>query len=281
MKTLNVEAISDPTLCADSNGNNSLKDIIGHLSTKLTQLSNGKSVHYIELGPEPIKTSLLIKNIKSVAKDLFYTSIDINETSEQAMRDAVIPLLESSKHFNFIADDYRNVVRSQIEHGQHLTIITMLGFQEGNELPSTIGDLINAMGGQSTHILSEMQLFNKDRENQIFDFYANVNMLRFSQLVSKQQNYQLLDEDITKIVPLRFLDKLFQTAVTLQPVYKNDIFGYLMTNICIKYNLQQFRSIRLKYDCHVIYECISGDRSVIYQLAEYVSHSCVLSQKIS
>ncbi|MCQ4438220.1 hypothetical protein NO135_24755, partial [Clostridioides difficile] len=59
--------------------------------------------------------------------------------------------------FNYIADDYRNVQWNPIDVGQDVPFITMLGFQEGNELPVTSGRLIRNLGGKSTYVGSELQ----------------------------------------------------------------------------------------------------------------------------
>jgi hypothetical protein len=64
-----------------------------------------------------------------------------------------------------------------------VTLITMLGFQEGNELPDTIGKIIRQIGGARTYVLSEMQLSIPEGDEHIHRFYRHDCMHRFSELI--------------------------------------------------------------------------------------------------
>lgn len=50
MRNLNELGVRSPALCADRDGNGSLREAIGKLSERLATLSRGRDVHYIELG---------------------------------------------------------------------------------------------------------------------------------------------------------------------------------------------------------------------------------------
>ena len=271
MRNLNELGVRSPALCADRDGKGSLREAIGALSERLATLSRGRHVHYIELGPEPVKTTELMKAVSGGGPDhLRYTAVDINESSEDAMRHAIMPFLKTPGCFNYIADDYRNVQWNHIDLGQDVTFITMLGFQEGNELPVTIGRLIRNLGGKSTYVVSEMQLLVEGREEPIYDFYQNENMVRFSEIVSRQQGFEPLGKHHVSIVRLNLLGDQFHVAVTLQPVSKAGADGHLITNVCLKYTPEQFRHVRLSHgNCRVIDELHSGDGSVVYQIAQF------------
>ena len=274
MYALNVQGICQSDTCADSDGNGSLNELVNTLGEKIAILTKGKRVHYIELGPEPVKTSELIKHLKDSAEDLIYTAIDINQTSEPFMRDELVPLLKSADHFRFLARNYHHVDRTELECGQDITLITMLGFQEGNELPPKIGQLINQLGGMSTYIISEVQIYKLDNQDHIYEFYQNDNMIEFSKLVCIEQGGVPFGNHLIEIVPVHMDGQILHVAVTLQLSNKDDDIGYLVTNICIKFTQHQFSHIRETYaDCEVIGEFISGDRSVSFQLAQFNSKS--------
>lgn len=271
MCDLNEQAISQHGLCADTRGRRGLKTVIDTVAEKLAALSWGHRVHYVELGPEPVKTACLLKRIAETATSIRYTAIDINQTSESAMRDAVLPILREPGDFNYLAADYRTVTEAALRHDQDLTLITLLGFQEGNELPVSTGRLIRSLAGNTTYILSEMQVYEDGLEDAIRSFYANPSMLKFSRMVAFQKGFTPLGEHEATLVQLRILDELIHVAVTLQPVMKLQEQGCLLTNICLKYTPEQFRHFRTQHcNCRVVDEFASGDGSVRFQIAKYL-----------
>lgn len=271
MRALNEQGVGQDGLCADASGQGALKNVIDNVADHLAALGSGRRVHYVELGPEPIKSACLLKRMAETSSSIRYTAIDINQTSEPAMRDALRPIVQSDGSFNYMAADYRNVTHDLLRHDQELTLITLLGFQEGNELPVSTGRLIRNLAGETTYILSEMQVYEQGLEQSILEFYANPNMLQFSQMVAHQQGFTPLGEHEAILVPLRILDEPIQVAVTLQPVQRRHQHGYLLTNICLKYTPEQFRRTRAQHcNCSVMDEFASGDGSVRYQIAKYL-----------
>ncbi|MNE15548.1 hypothetical protein D3C76_590260 [compost metagenome] len=271
MRALNEQGISQNGLCADARGQGALKSVIGKVAERLAALSSGRRVHYVELGPEPVKSACLLKRMVETSTSIRYTAIDINQTSEPAMSDAVRPIVQGDGSFNYIAADYRTVTKDTLRHDQDLTLITLLGFQEGNELPVSTGRLIRNLAGDTTYILSEMQVYEDGLEKAILAFYANPNMLQFSRMVALQQGFTPSGEHEAILVPLRMLDETVHVAVTLQPVQRLQEHGYLLTNICLKYTPEQFRRIRARHcNCSVVDEFASGDGSVRYQIAKYL-----------
>lgn len=271
MRALNEQGMGENGLCADTQGQGALKHIIGILADRLAALSEERHVHYIELGPEPIKTACLVKRISEASASTRYTAIDINQTSESAMRDAVLPIVNERGSFNYIAADYRTVTHADLRHDQDITLITLLGFQEGNELPVTTGRLIRSLAGDATYIVSEMQIYEEGLESRIHAFYANPHMFRFSQVIALQQGFNPLGDHEFALVRFRLLDELIHVAVTLQPVERRRQHGYLLTNICLKYTPEQFRRVRASHcNCQVVDEFASGDGSVRYQIAKYL-----------
>lgn len=275
MCALNEQGLNTEGLCADAQGHGSLNSLLTQLADRLARLSQGQRVHYVELGPEPIKTVPLLTQIARAANNLRYTAIDINATSESIMRDAVTPIVAERGSVHYLAADYRTVSHEQLRHDQDLTLITMLGFQEGNEAPAATGRLIRNLAGEATYIISEMQVYEEGLESCIHAFYANPHMHSFSQLIARQQGFLPIGEHETTLLRLKIPDDLLHVAVTLQPVRHLDHHGYLLTNSCIKYTPEQFRRMRsLHGNCTVLDELVSGDGSVRYQIAQYLPPHC-------
>lgn len=271
MRALNEQGVGEDGLCADALGQGALKSVIGKVAERLAALSDGRRLHYVELGPEPIKSSCLLKRIAQTSSSIRYTAIDINQTSEPAMSDAVRPIVQADGSFNYIAADYHTVTHDVLHHDEELTLITLLGFQEGNELPVSTGRLIRNLAGEKTYILSEMQIYEEGLERPILAFYANPHMQQFSRMVALQQGFNPSGEHEAILVPLRILDETIHVAVTLQPVQHLQQHGYLLTNICLKYTPEQFRRIRARHcNCSVVDEFASGDGTVRYQIAKYL-----------
>ena len=271
MRALNEQGLGEDGLCADTQGQGALKSVIGNVAERLATLGSGRSVHYVELGPEPVKSTCLLKRMAETSSSIRYTAIDINQTSEPVMSDALRPIVQADGSFNYIAADYRTVTHDALRHDQELTLITLLGFQEGNELPVSTGRLIRNLAGDATYILSEMQVYEQGLEGAILAFYANRNMLQFSHMVALQQGFIPSGEHEAILVPVRILDESIHVAVTLQPVQRLHEHGYLLTNICLKYTPEQFRRIRARHcNCSVVDEFASGDGSVRYQIAKYL-----------
>lgn len=270
MTSLNAEGMTRADLCATPSGYGSLNQTLRAVADDLVALVGQDRLHYVELGPEPVKTSALIGYLlENGVKAQDYTAIDINHASQAVMRDALEPLLPTAQGFNYLAEDFRNLERQHIERGQDVTLITMLGFQEGNELPGTIGDIIRSMGGKRTYVLSEMQLSTPGGDDHIHRFYEHDCMSRFSDLIGLKMGFEKRDRHRIVVSEIEHDDDRYRVAATLLPVSDGREEGYLLTNVCLKYTREQFMRIRQEYGGYkVIGEYCSGDGSVIYQLSE-------------
>ena len=271
MTSLNNEGMTCADVCAAPDGQGSLSQTLRAVARELAVLVGQDRLHYVELGPEPVKTSTLIRSLRDGGvHPTDYTAIDINESSHAIMRDAVVPLLPGTHGFNYLAQDFRDVQRQHIECGQDVTLITMLGFQEGNELPGTIGDLIQRVGGKRTYVLSEMQLTTQLNDDHIHRFYEHECMRRFSDLIGLKLGFEKRADHRVIVSEIEYNEVRYRVAVTLLPVCDGHEQGYLLTNVCLKYTQEQFLRVRQHYGGYqVIGEYCSGDNSVIYQLAEY------------
>ncbi len=271
MTSLNTEGMTRSDLCAAPSGYGSLDQTLRAVADDLIVLLGQDRLHYVELGPEPVKTSALIGYLLAHGVEpQDYTAIDINRASHIAMRNAVEPLLPAAHGFNYLAKNFRDLERHHIERGQDVTLITMLGFQEGNELPGTIGDIIRSVGGKQTYVLSEMQLSTPEGDDHIRRFYEHACMSRFSDLIGLKMGFEKLGTHQIVVSEIEHEDDRYRVAATLLPVSDGREEGYLLTNVCLKYTREQFVRIRQEYGGYkVIGEYCSGDGSVIYQLSKY------------
>ena len=270
MTSLNTEGMTRADLCAAPSGYGSLDQTLRAVADDLVVLLGQDRLHYVELGPEPVKTSALIGYLlEHGVEPQDYTAIDINRASHITMRDAVEPLLPAAQGFNYLAKNFRDLERHHIERGQDVTLITMLGFQEGNELPGTIGDIIRSVGGKQTYVLSEMQLSMPEGDDHIRRFYEHACMSRFSDLIGLKMGFEKRGTHQIVVSEIEHEDDRYRVAATLLPVSDGREEGYLLTNVCLKYTREQFMRIRQEYGGYkVIGEYCSGDGSVIYQLSK-------------
>lgn len=271
MASLNTQGITGADVCAAPCGSGSLGDLLHAVADDLIQLVGRDSLHYVELGPEPVKTSALISYLlEAGVEPRYYTAVDINRASYDVMRKVVEPLLMAPQGFGYLASDFRELRRHHIERGQDVTLITMLGFQEGNELPDTLGEIIHRMGSTRTYVLSEMQLSTSDGDTHIQRFYDNDCMRRFSDLIGLKMGLNKTDRHQVVVSEIDHKDDRYRVAATLLPVHDGHDEGHLLTNVCLKYTREQFIRVRQEYGGYrVIGEYCSGDGSVMYQLSEF------------
>ena len=133
MTSLNQEGVDRVDLCAAPCGQGALGQLLRAVADDLVELVGQDRLHYVELGPEPIKTCALMRHLlENGAEPLHYTAVDINQASHGVMRRSVEPLLAAPQGFRYLSTDFRSLYRRHIDCGQDVTLITMLGFQVGN-----------------------------------------------------------------------------------------------------------------------------------------------------
>ena len=91
MRALNEQGIGEEGLCADTRGHGALKSVIANVAERLAALASGRRVHYVELGPEPIKSTCLLKRMAETSTiwtspSSFNSSRRIGTTSRHPQR---------------------------------------------------------------------------------------------------------------------------------------------------------------------------------------------------
>tara|TARA_B100000508_G_scaffold132750_1_gene121968 strand:- start:847 stop:1836 length:990 start_codon:yes stop_codon:yes gene_type:complete len=267
MAALNKMAVSGNGICADRSGNASLHDGLISTADYISHKVNGASVRYIEIGPEPYKTELIIKRLIGNGVDLTsYIGLDINPESEKAMRLALEPVV-GKQRFSYKINDYNELQSSSFGFHDGITVVTMMGFQEGNELPRKMLRILKKLTSKGDLLLSEMQLSSLAGWKPIIDFYSLQPMKQFSQKICERAQLKPAGQHRIFLTPIETELGPVMTAATVIPYKLFDHHRYLLTNCCLKYTKDQFRAARKKEnDFQIVKEFFSGDQTVAYQL---------------
>jgi hypothetical protein len=246
-------------------------------------------VRYVELGPEPWKSSAIIVHLLAAGVRLaYYVGIDINPKSEATMRDALVPIIGAERFAYLIADFYKCSADEIPEPSSapapddgYFTVVTNLGFQEGNDLPERIGPMLSCLTRPGDLVLSEMQVFRTLRsgaaESIIKDFYHHPEMRRFSGLVGRQFDpaCSLVPSEGDKteylfyLVPMQTEIGAVKVATTLISVLVDGAKRYVLTSSCLKYTPDQFNLARQTKGKFVVRKVLeTGDKSVVFHISE-------------
>jgi hypothetical protein len=293
MANLNQIALESINLCAGSYGP-SFRDSLFAAAGNLSSLTKGRPVRLVELGPEPWKARAIISGLLAAGVTVQqYVGVDINPESEQTMRKALEPLIGPHRFSYLVRDFYEASVNdypplpvvngfSATERGGTVTIMTNLGFQEGNDLPSRIGPMLARLTRPGDLLLSEMQVYHDEQEAHtaaIRDFYLHPEMRRFSMLVgSKFHDQSRIKSDVQKAAPSDYVYNLVpldteigtvNVATTMVGVQVQGTKKYVLTNSCLKYTPDQFAMAREKTGSFLVRSTqTTGDESVVFQISE-------------
>ncbi|MGH7928325.1 MAG: hypothetical protein ACREQV_11070, partial [Candidatus Binatia bacterium] len=201
MWDLNEAGLRDPTLGTTRRSAITLSRALGLIVGDLLEICRSRPLQYTELGPEPSKTKVILRQLlEGGANVRRYTSVDINPTSREAMREEISELIPS----NVI--DSRQVLFDQLHRTDYrlsgmMNVVTMLGFEEGNEHPEVVASMLERLLRPGDVVLSEMQLLSPGGWMPIFNFYHTSLMRRFSQLILKRYMPDVESDYAVYLVP--------------------------------------------------------------------------------
>ena len=280
MRALNAKALRDSKIGADEMGRHNFFITIERFATDIADAIHDRPFTYVELGPEPIKTKCLIRHLRAHGIRLKgYVGIDINPASEEPMREALAPEIDPSlTHFRF--RDFSDLSQADIHRKNSHSLITMLGFQEGNEHPDTIARRLESIIFPGDLVASEMHVSTKSTRDKLQTFYESSEMRRFSRLAFErlvgtcpsEYSVRTLDIDLGFNCPV-------PVSVTFESFEDPDTgaISLCVTNWCLKFSALQHRSVREAVtNLQVIAERRTGDRSVSFQLAEAITDSSLV-----
>lgn len=271
LREINQIGINEKDLCRSDDGNGySFREGLDKSISELSYRLKNKKIIYIELGPEPVKTELILNGIMNTAELAAYICIDINASSKNFMLQHISKLIGDSK-VTYLLSDYRDISRSQIldiigqEYKDCTFVITSLGSQEGNEHPEVMHSVYRSLMDKGDLLLSEMQILPTYNHHPIFAFshhplWKAVSKSHVSRMMGDfPSNYG------TVMVSLNLNDiGSVKCAIAVESIKKNETENLFLSNYCLKYKLEQIRELRTQYGYSITNEIITGDGSVLF-----------------
>ena len=150
-------------------------------------------------------------------------------------------------------------------------LVTMLGFEEGNEHPTAGDRMLERILEPGDLFLSEMQILSGGGWHPIFNFYQNDLMRRFSKIALERRRPRVDSEYGVCLVPLALGTDGSPTmaAVTAERVLgaQSGDESIFVTNYCLKFALDGYRHLRESSgNLKVLAERTTADGSVVFQL---------------
>lgn len=271
MRRLNEEALELPDLGRLDGRGASFSQAMGQSLDAIAARSAGRPLQYVELGPEPAKTCAILRGLMARGVEIAsYTAVDINPASVREMHGPLQAILPEERIHHRVTSfaDYR-VAPQRIDGAQ--VLLTMLGFQEGNDDPAVMSDWLARMSGPGDLMLSEAQLLVPGKDHLITDFYHHKLMRRFSQVAFERIFGTTPSEFEALLLPVRLSDGHHAAAMILGERFRgaDGHQRFLVTNFCTKFTEPDYERYReLDGQFKVVDAQYSGDRSLVFQLSE-------------
>jgi hypothetical protein len=272
MRDLNAMGLEDSNLCRSEAGGMSFAEALHAIIRDFTDIAAHTPIHYVELGPEPVKTTEILQRLVDGGVQIrSYTALDINPASKYVM-DSCVGRYLATDNIHHVTADYFSLPDLMIEDDGAQALVTMLGFQEGNETTHKIMNFFRRVVRPGDILLAEMQLLSKVNWLPIFRFYGSEQMRRFSKLGLQRALGNLESEYGVALVPVPMeVAGCGFVAVTTERIQSDGDLNdkIVVTNYCIKYTKEDFTMLR-EFDrgFRVISQRVTGDGSVGFQLAE-------------
>lgn len=274
MRDLNAGALADPLLGADAEGLHSLRGRLRMAVDDLVDVLDGKPVSYVEFGPEPTKTrEILARMLDAGVPVVRYLAVDINPASGARMRAALGDLLGPDR-IEVVNAPFEAVAPETLHVPGATTVLTSLGFQEGNEHPERVASTLGRLLRPGDLVLAEMQIADRGDDAAFEAFYHTALMQRFSRLCvarampGARTRFQLAITDVD--CGLESPVRVCAMCEDLPPDGEGRPRSFI-TNICLKPTSAQWRAMRTRDGrFEVLAQRRTGDISVAFQLARRV-----------
>lgn len=270
MLDLNKTSMNDPLVASDPEGREGFAATLEGIVDEIAKGFKLEPLVYVELGPEPIKTEFIMSRlIEKGVRIESYVSVDINPKSENEMKSTIKKFLPEDKIF-FINKSFEKLNSSDFQEVKNPIIVTMLGFQEGNDLPQDTALLLQQILRPGDMVVSEMQISCNNRDHAFKHFYRDPRMREFSRIalqrtlpgVTSQYRICVVNVEVEpgEIVP---------ACVMYEDILDGPAAGKIfVTNYCLKPSVEQFERFRASAGFSVKAQRITGDGAVAFQLAE-------------
>lgn len=278
MACLNKQGLQQNSLGKLSEDGLSFQEAILEACKSLAEQFYDLPITYVELGPEPIKTAYILKSLLLLGvKIRRYIAVDINPVSKTSMLPALNEIL-SGVPIDFVTTSFEDFKLETFldaqndDHHYSPALITMLGFQEGNDEPSIMIDWMQNIARSGDLLLSEVQLYNLETGTNIPEFYRNPLMQRFSRIAFERAfsgTFPSLNRFF--LLPVRTDNNGYINTAILgeEFIEKKGERSLFISNYCLKYTKQQFHDHRVaKAYFEIINEVYTEDQSLVFQISK-------------
>ncbi|PVB60071.1 hypothetical protein DCO57_19295 [Labrenzia sp. 011] len=272
MRELNLAGIGSPGLGRLGEQGTSFRDALVQICSKIAQICGSGPLIYVELGPEPIKTGFILRTLMDLGVVIDrYIAVDINPMSVSHMRPALQEILPDTP-LEFITTSFDAFRLSDaVEDGGLPALVTMLGFQEGNDDPYTVNGWLRDIARPGDLLLSESQLYAAPQIGKIPEFYAHPAMQRFSRIAFEQAvDGTAPSMNRFFLLPVPFQDGRTAQVAVLGEEFSGTINGRNLhvSNFCLKLTLEQYRHYRRHGGFFEIAgETLTDDETLHFQLS--------------
>ncbi len=274
MRELNDIGLGNPDLGTSEHKKVAFVQTLKQITDDIAQKMGDEPLQYTELGPEPSKTKFILRTLLENGVEIRrYSGVDINPTSRSTMEQELADLLpEELVHYHLVL--FENLKEVEFRLPGIKNLVTMLGFEEGNEHPHKTREMLDGTLSSGDLLLSEMQLLPQGDWSPIFNFYQSEEMRRFSKVTFRRTYPALKSEYGVYLVPVQLagFDPLM-VAVTAEKIVDHNRLRdkIFVTNYCLKYTYENYVSVReAGGKLRVLSQRVTGDGSVAFQLSEKV-----------
>ncbi|MDN3258616.1 hypothetical protein QWJ26_02090 [Streptomyces sp. CSDS2] len=271
MWALNERGLSDRRIGNTSMRERPLVDALDAVLGDIAAELGSAPLQYTELGPEPVKTKYIIGDLQRRGLDIRrYNGVDINPASRETMRRELAALVPAER-FSYHQTLFENLGETPYRLPGVRNLVTMLGFEEGNEHPADINEMLEHILEPGDLFLSEMQILSDGGWHPIFNFYQNDLMRRFSKIALERSRPHADSEYGVYLVPVSLGTDGAPTmaAVTAERVHESGADSIFVTNYCLKFALQEYRHLREESGrLKVLSQRTTADGSVVFQLTQ-------------
>jgi hypothetical protein len=275
MCRLNETGIASETFGRLVSGGRSFREALEQSCAAIAEALDGERLTYVELGPEPVKTSFILKTLLGLGVTVDrYIAVDINPKSSGPMK-AVLKDILPHTPLSFITAPFEEFRLSDtVAADGPPAVVTMLGFQEGNDDPFTVNGWLRDIARPGDLLLSESQLYTPGQVDRISGFYAHPAMQRFSRIAFERAvDRSLPTLNRFFLLPVTFRDGGSAQVAILAEEYADAIKGRNLhvSNFCLKLTLDQYRYYRQESGHFTIVgESSTDDQTLHFQLSRRV-----------
>ncbi len=272
MASLNMQGLTNETLGQIDPSGVSFKAALETSIEKIVRRLNGRELVYVELGPEPVKTSFILQRLLDLGVSIVrYIAVDINPASEAPLR-PIFERILSATPVEFVNASFEDFsLNEHLGATDEPALITMLGFQEGNDDPYTITNWLQHIARKDDMLLSEVQLYSNVSALNISQFYRNPMMQRFSRIAFEQA---VKDSAISVgrfyLLPVQTSDGEFIFAAILCEEFLDADRNrkLFVSNYCLKFDFSQYRAYReINKHFKIVEETLTQDETLLFQIS--------------